>query len=120
MCLNGWSINRFRLSIDIKGLKHFRKKDKLAPKFVGPFPIFKCVRKVAYKLELPEKLLVIHLVLNISMLRKHVKNDGKHVVPDVTNFEVRVDTSIDVKLVGILEKRERKLRNMVILIVNVQ
>lgn len=39
-----------------KGVIHFRKRGKLVPKFIGPFRVVKRVGKVAYQLDLHEKL----------------------------------------------------------------
>ncbi|GJV22107.1 putative reverse transcriptase domain-containing protein [Tanacetum coccineum] len=39
-----------------KGVVRFRKKGKLAPRFVRPFEIIKKVGHVAYRLDLPEEL----------------------------------------------------------------
>jgi len=50
-------------------LKGF-KKAKLAPRFVGPFQIIKRIGSSAYRLALPSKLLGIHDVFHISMLKK--------------------------------------------------
>ena len=105
----------------MKGVKHFGKKGKLAPRYVGPFPILERVGKVAYRLELPEKLSAIHPVFHVSLLRKHVRDDkGERVIPDVSGVEVRPDTSLDVEPVRVLERCDRQLRSRVIPMVKVQ
>jgi hypothetical protein len=40
----------------MKGVKRFGVKGKLAPHYIGPFPIIEKCRTVAYKLELPSSL----------------------------------------------------------------
>jgi hypothetical protein len=44
----------------MKGVKRFGVKGKLAPRYIGPFPIFVKCGRVAYKLELPLSLAGIH------------------------------------------------------------
>ncbi|GKF16527.1 putative reverse transcriptase domain-containing protein [Tanacetum coccineum] len=41
-----------------KGVVRFGKRGKLNPKYVGPFKVLEKVREVAYKLELPEELML--------------------------------------------------------------
>nr|GFD25136.1 putative chromo domain-containing protein [Tanacetum cinerariifolium] len=53
-----------------KGVVRFRKKQKLAPRFVGPFEITKKVGPVAYQLELPEELNGVHDTFHVSNLKK--------------------------------------------------
>ena len=53
----------------MKGDKRFQTRGKLAPRFIGPFPIMSRVGTVAYQLELPPKLADIHNVFHVSQLR---------------------------------------------------
>ena len=55
----------------MKGIMRFDKKGRLAPRYIGPFPIVKKIEKVTYKLELPEDLKAIHPVFHVSLLKKY-------------------------------------------------
>jgi hypothetical protein len=56
----------------LRGTKRFHVKGKLAPRYVGPYPIVQRIGKVVYKLELPPKLAEVHSVFHVSQLRKCV------------------------------------------------
>ncbi|GJX43776.1 putative reverse transcriptase domain-containing protein [Tanacetum coccineum] len=49
---------------------HFRKKGKLAPRFVGPFEITERINPVAYRLRLLEVLNTVHDTFHMSNLKK--------------------------------------------------
>lgn len=100
-------------------MERYGKKEKLPPMFVGPVS-YSSTYKSAYRLELSENLSVILPVFHISMLGKHVKDDGNQIVPDVTSVKVRAYISIDEELVSILDKREMRLSNKSISMVKVQ
>nr|GEW41619.1 putative reverse transcriptase domain-containing protein [Tanacetum cinerariifolium]GEX39247.1 putative reverse transcriptase domain-containing protein [Tanacetum cinerariifolium] len=68
-----------------KGVVRFRKRGELNPRYVGPFKVLEKIRKVAYKLELPEELSRVHNTFHVSNLKKcHVDEplavplDGLH------------------------------------------
>ncbi|GJX12614.1 putative reverse transcriptase domain-containing protein [Tanacetum coccineum] len=53
-----------------KGVVRFGKRGKLNPRYVRPFKVLAKVGKVAYKLELPQKLSRVHHTFHVSNLKK--------------------------------------------------
>jgi hypothetical protein len=49
-----------------KGMKRFGVKGKLAPQYIGSFPILEKCGTVAYKLELPPSLVGVHDIFHVS------------------------------------------------------
>nr|GFA50584.1 putative reverse transcriptase domain-containing protein [Tanacetum cinerariifolium] len=91
----------------------FRKKGKLAPRFVGPFEIVEKVGLVAYQLDLPEELNGVHETFHVSNLKK--------CLADLT-LQSQVDAKLNFveELVEILETEFKKLKRSRIDIVKVQ
>jgi hypothetical protein len=54
----------------MKGVARFGVKGKLAPRYVGPFPVLEWCGPVAYKVQLLENLSKVHNVLHVSQLKK--------------------------------------------------
>ena len=49
-----------------KGVIRFRKRGKLGPRHIGPYKVIARVGKVAYRLELPDELSLIHNTFHVS------------------------------------------------------
>jgi hypothetical protein len=54
----------------MRGLRHFKIREKLAQRYIRPFKILEQKGKVAYQLELPPQLSDVHDVFHISQMRK--------------------------------------------------
>ena len=54
---------------------------KLAPKWVGPFPVERIISSVAYCISLPDEYGYIHHVFHISSLRGHHGSPPSHPPP---------------------------------------
>ncbi|GJV13598.1 putative reverse transcriptase domain-containing protein [Tanacetum coccineum] len=100
-----------------KGVVHFGKKWKLAPKFVGPFEIVKKVGPVAYRLDLPEELNGVHDTFHVSNLKKCLADP----TPQVPLDEIQVDAKLNFMEdpMEILEREFKKLKRSRISIIKV-
>jgi hypothetical protein len=87
--------------LPIKGMKRFRMKGKLAPRYIGPFLILEKCGNVAYKLELPPSLVGVYDIFHVSQLKKFLKAHMDVVVPNVAPLEV--DLTYPEHLVKILD-----------------
>ncbi|GJY28095.1 putative reverse transcriptase domain-containing protein [Tanacetum coccineum] len=101
-----------------KGVVRFRKKGKLAPRFVRLFEIIEKVGPVAYRLDLPEELNGVHDTFHVSNLKKCLAVPILKVPLD----EIRVDAKLNFvkEPVEILEREFKKLKRSRIAIVKVR
>jgi hypothetical protein len=66
-----WALHHVYLRVSpIRGMRRFKVKGKLSPRFIGPFKIFRRVGEMAYQLELPDHLSDVHDVFHMSQLKK--------------------------------------------------
>jgi hypothetical protein len=68
----------------MKGVKRFGMKGKLAPRYIGPFPILEKCGTVAYKLDLPPSLAGVHDIFHVSQLKKCLKALVDIVLPNLS------------------------------------
>jgi hypothetical protein len=92
----------------MKGMKRFEMKGKLAPRYIGPFPILEKCGNVAYKLELPPSLAGVNDIFHISQLKKCSKAPMDVVLPEVTPLEA--DLMYPEHPVKILDQKDRVTR----------
>jgi hypothetical protein len=80
-------------------------KGKLAPRYIGPFPILEKCGALAYKLDLPPSLARVHNIFHMSQLKKCLKALVDIVLPEVTPLEA--DLSYPEHLIKILDQKDR-------------
>ena len=90
-----------------KKVMRFGKKDKLSPRFIGPYEMIEKVGPVAYRLALPPELEKIHNVFHVSMLRRYMSNSS-HVVSSET-IEFKQDLTYEEEPVEILAWEVKEL-----------
>jgi hypothetical protein len=66
----------------MRGVKIFQAKGKLAPRFVGPYPIISRIGPTAYRLHLPESMSDVHNVFHVSQLQKCLKIPESHLAEE--------------------------------------
>ncbi|TYK13849.1 retrotransposon protein, putative, Ty3-gypsy subclass [Cucumis melo var. makuwa] len=101
----------------MKDVLRFEKKEKLNPRFVGPFEILERIGSVAYRLSLPPAFSIVHDVFHVSMLRKYVA-DPTHVV-DIEPLQINKNLSYEEQPIEILAREVKMLRNRGITLVKV-
>jgi hypothetical protein len=74
----------------MKHVKRFGVKGKLAPRYIGPFPILEKCGIVAYKLDLPPSLAGVHDIFQVSQLMKCLKARMDIVLPEVTPLKANL------------------------------
>jgi hypothetical protein len=100
------------------GVKRFQVKGKLAPRFVGPYPIIGRVGPAAYCLKLPKSMSDIHNVFHVSQLRKCLQVPENDIEEET--IQIKKDLQYREKPVKILDSAVRKTRNSEVRLCKVQ
>jgi hypothetical protein len=102
----------------LRGMRRFKVKGKLSPRFIRPFRIFRQVGEMAYQLELPDNLADVQNVFHVSQLKKCL------CVPEeqlpMEELSVQSDLTYTEYPVKILDTLTRFTRNKVIKMCKVQ
>jgi hypothetical protein len=96
----------------LRGMRRFKVKGKLSPRFIGPFMIFRRVGEMAYQLELPSNLSDVHNVFHVSQLKKCLRVP-KEQLP-MEELSVQGDLTYTEYPIKILDTLTRVTRNKVI------
>jgi hypothetical protein len=102
----------------LRGMRRFKVKGKLSPRFIGPFMIFRRVGEMAYQLELPDNISNVHDVFHVSQLKKCLRVPEKQLPMD--ELSVQGDLTYTEYPVKILDTLNRVTRNKVIKMCKVQ
>ena len=92
----------------MKGVSHFGVKGKLAPRYIGPFPILEQCGLVPYRLQLPETLSAVHNVFHVSQLKKCLRVPDRTV--DVTDVALEPDLTYSEHPIRVLDQKDRITR----------
>jgi hypothetical protein len=102
----------------MRGLRRFKVRGKLAPRFIGPFKILEWRGEVAYQLELPPQLSDVHDVFHVSQLKKCLRVPEEQL--PMEDLDAKEDLSYQEYPIKILETSERVTRNKRIKMCKVQ
>jgi hypothetical protein len=92
-----------------KGIVHFGIKEKLSPRYIGPYLIIARVGSLAYRLQLPESMAGVHPVFHVSMLRKYIRDP--ELMIEVDPIIIQHDLTTHAQPVHVLEFSEHVMRN---------
>jgi hypothetical protein len=93
----------------MKGVHRFGIKEKLAPRYIGLYPIIDKYGPTPYQVELPSKLSGGHNVLHVSQLKRCLKLPTDIVVKDTIPLEL--DLTYKAYPTKILDQQDRVTRN---------
>ena len=106
----------------MKGVVHFSRSGKLAPRYIDPFPITERVGSVAYRLLLPAQFSVIHDVFHASFFYGNALGIPIFILEPgvIVEIEVSPDLIYEQHSIRIIASEVERLRNKDVPLVKVQ
>jgi hypothetical protein len=89
--------------VPMKYMKRFGMKNKLAPRYIGPFSILEKCGPVTYKLDLPSSLAGVDNIFHVSQLKKCLNATSDVVLPVMIPLEA--DLSYPERLIKVLDQK---------------
>jgi hypothetical protein len=102
----------------LRGMRRFKVKGKLPPRFIGPFRVFRRVGEMACQLELSDNLSDVHDVFHVSQLKKCLRVPEEQL--PLEDLSVQDDLTYAKYIIKILDTLTRVTRNKVIKMCKVQ
>jgi hypothetical protein len=102
----------------MKGVSRFCVKGKLAPWYIGLFPILEQCGPVAYRLQLPETLSAVHNVFHISQLKKCLRVLDQNI--EVMDVTLEPYLTYSEHPIRILDQKDRVTRRRVLKFYKIQ
>ena len=102
----------------MKGVNCFGVQGKLAPRYVGPFPIVQQCVLVAYRLKLLEQLSAVHNVFHVSQLKKCLQIPDQDI--EVEGVELELDLTYAEYPIRILDQKDQVTRKRMIKFYKIQ
>jgi hypothetical protein len=93
----------------MKGVRRFGIKEKLAPRYIGLYPIIDKYGPMSYQVELPAKLAGVHNVFHVSQLKRYPKPPTDVVIKDTIPLEPYL--TYKTYPIKILDQQDRVTRN---------
>jgi len=95
----------------MKGVQRFGVRGKLAPRYVGPYPIIERCGPVAYRVELPSHLSTVHNIFHVSQLKKCLRVPTEMVAME--GLQLEPDLVYPEHTIKIVDHKTRVTRNQV-------
>jgi hypothetical protein len=102
----------------MNGVHHFGIKGKLAPCYIGPYPIIDEYGPTSYQVELPSKLSGVHNVFHVSQLKRCLKPPTDVVIKDT--IPLKSDLTYKAYPIKVLDQQDQATCNITIQFYKIQ